>query len=445
MLVSGPAYIWTRKSGGAASVDFETAVGIVRSDLENEGGDIFKAHLEILEDPLLSGTFSNFLSSGMEPLAALDSACTDLCGMFSSIDDEYLRARVDDLRDVVGRIRSAMCGEKSSAPVIPEGSIIVAEELFPSDTSLIDFSRIRGIVLSKGSSTSHVCIIARSKGIPVSIGTDISKIVPGSTVGFETADIGLDTIVKALRSAGRGVYANAGSLEDIKAAIDAGADGIGLLRTEFLFLGRETLPSEDEQFEFYRDAALACKGKPLVIRTLDIGADKPLESISIAGESNPMLGLRGIRLSLSRPEILRTQLKAIERASCYGDIRVMLPMVSVPEEIDAVECSLPLGIMVETPAVVLRAGEFASRCSFMSAGTNDLTQYIMAADRGNASVAYLYDGLNPSVLEALRIVARAAHGAGIQLGVCGELASDPRATSALLDAGVDYLSLNGLR
>lgn len=443
MIVSGPAYIWTRRTGGAASKDFATALETVRSDLKKESDAVFKAHLEILDDPLLCETFHRCEAECADPLEALDSACAELCGMFSSIEDEYLRARVDDLRDVFGRLRCEMCGGKAQAPDIPDGSVIVAEELFPSDTSLIDFSRIRGIVLSRGSLTSHVCIIARSKGVPVHICGDISSFKSGSVVRFECD--GLGPVVSAVRSAGKAVYANAGSVGEIRAAIEAGADGIGLFRTEFLFLTGDSLPSEEEQFGIYREAALACKGKPLIIRTLDIGADKPLAGYCSADEPNPMLGLRGIRLSLSRPELLRTQIRAITRASEYGDIRVMLPMVSIPDEIRAVECPLPLGIMVETPAAVLRAAEFASLCSFMSIGTNDLTQYIMAADRGNASVGYLYNAMDPAVVEAVRMTVRAAHEAGIPAGVCGEMASDPQATETLLAAGVDYLSLTGLR
>ena len=271
---------------------------MVRSDLValtgpgSPAADVFAAHLEMLDDPMLREAVEVELSTGKQPLEALDDACEGICEMFSEIGDEYLRARMDDVRDVFRRLRDAMCGG-AAVQDIPAGSVIVAEELLPSDTAGIDFSRVAGIICHRGSATSHVCIIAHSKGVPINVGRPIDGIREGDTVSVDDPMVGdARSIAGKLRAAGRKVYANAGSVDEVRAAIAAGADGIGLFRTEFLFMGRSGMPSFDEQRALYREALESCAGKPLTVRLLDIGGDKALPYLPMPAEENPFLGLR---------------------------------------------------------------------------------------------------------------------------------------------------------
>ena len=463
MKVSGPAYIWKQAASDGAVRSFSEAFGMVRSDLValtgpgSPAADVFAAHLEMLDDPMLRDAVEVELSTGKQPLEALDDACEGICEMFSEIGDEYLRARMDDVRDVFRRLRDAMCGG-AAVQEIPAGSVIVAEELLPSDTAGIDFSRVAGIICHRGSATSHVCIIAHSKGVPINVGRPIDGIREGDTVSVDDPMVGdARSIAGKLRAAGRKVYANAGSVDEVRASIAAGADGIGLFRTEFLFMGRSGMPSFDEQRALYREALESCAGKPLTVRLLDIGGDKALPYLPMPAEENPFLGLRGVRFLLANPELLETQLRAIVAAASEvpgSQARVMIPMVCTVDEVRRVRellsavagesVPVALGIMVETPAAVLCADELAAVCDFFSIGTNDLTQYVMAADRGNSAVSGLYDPFAPAVRRAVALVAASARAAGIPVGICGELASDPRATGWLLDAGLDSFSLSRL-
>ncbi len=470
MKVTGPAVLWERTSSDKAVRSFEDAYAVVSGQLSAlaEENPIFEAHLEMLQDPMVTDTVQANMAAGMQPLKALDSAGNAIASMFAGIDDEYLAARVDDVRDIFRRLRDAMTGNSSPQAEFPEGGILVAEELLPSDTSKIDFSKVRGILCAKGSTTSHVCIIARSKGVPIRVGADISGIREGDSVEVEDPLVGgQEEVVSKLRAAGRKVYVNAGSISDIEAGIAAGADGVGLFRTEFLFIGRDSEPGAEEQESIYSQALLTCGGKPLTLRTLDVGGDKRIPYIEIPAEENPFLGLRGVRLTLARPELFRTQLKAVlaaarsvraSRPEWFADrspLRLMIPMVCLPEEIRQVRAILEdidpgyrdlvsLGIMIETPAAVFGAEALAAECDFFSIGTNDLTQYVMAADRGNPGVAYLYDSYNPAVQRAVSAAVRAAHSAGIPAGICGELASDPLATEMLVSSGLDSFSLSKL-
>ena len=459
MKVSGPAYLWYNAVSREAVVPFSDAWQAVRDELSagaasGPSRDIFTAHLEILEDPVLRDTVEGNMAAGMEPLKAVESAMEGICAFFNGIDDEYLKARVDDVRDVFQRIINKMCGGTAERRKVPAGSIIVAEELLPSDTVKIDFGQVRGILCHKGSSTSHVCIIAHSKGVPIQLGADISNVSEGDIVEVDDPLAGENSIAFEVRAAGRKVYANAGSLDAIAAAIAAGADGIGLFRTEFLFLGRSEAPSEGEQRELYSKALELCAGMPLTLRLLDIGGDKAIPYLPSVEEDNPFLGLRGVRYGLAHPGLYESQLLAAAEAALKypGQLRLMIPMVCSADEIRAVRAMLPplpagtlqLGIMIETPAAVLNAAALASECDFFSIGTNDLTQYIMAADRGNPAVAYVYDPLSPAVQAAMAMTVKAAHAAGIPVGICGELASDPDACRPLLDLGLDSLSLSRL-
>lgn len=471
MIVSGPAALWHRATAGEPLRSFDEAYAIVQAGLQRQAEEnpVFAAHLEMLEDPVLTESVLGNVAAGMDELSALDAARDTIVSMFGQIDDEYLAARADDVRDIFGRIRDAMTGGGSSeSSRLQKGSILVAEELFPSDMAGLDFSSLPGILCQKGSTTSHVSIIAHAKGVPIQMGVDVSGIREGDIVSVDDPMMGgIPYIAARVRASGRKLYVNAGSLEDIKAGIGAGADGVGVFRTEFLFLERDSMPSREEQRALYREALLACLGRPLTLRTLDVGGDKMLPYVSMLVEDNPYLGLRGVRFCLAHPEIFNVQLAAALDAArdvrelhpewfdAGSPLRLMLPMVCVVDEIRQVKELLlgldpdytglvQVGIMIETPAAALDAGALAAESAFFSIGTNDLTQYIMAADRGNSALAGLYDPYSPAVQRALALTVEAAHAAGIPVGICGELASDQRAAGLLLSLGLDALSLSRL-
>ena len=502
-LARGKAFIVRRESTlghiSVGTIDYElkkfsTALLSVREDLSSLEGDVFAAHLEMLEDPVLTEQVENHIRfDGMGAVEASYSACEELASMFNEIDDEYLRARVDDVRDVFGRLIAALTGSSDNPfKDIPDGSVIVAKELLPSDTASMDFSKIRAFVTEKGSATSHVSIIARSQGIPALIGlkgcleeiNDGDELLVNGTlgtlvvnpdsessiqfdallaIGEETSEmISAAAFGRAVSPDGKEilVYGNAGNLDEVRIAIERGADGIGLFRSEFLYMQESSLPTEERQFEAYRDAARYCSGKPLTIRTLDIGGDKALPYLNLPKEDNPFLGFRAIRISLKRPDLFKTQIRAILRSSAYGNVRIMLPIISTLEEVKKakeliVDCmaeldnedipfneNIEVGIMIETPAAAIIADLLAAEVDFFSIGTNDLTQYIMAADRGNADVAELYDSKNRAVLRAIGMAVDAASKAGIPVGICGEMASDQSATSILIGLGVNSLSVS---
>ena len=470
MTISGPAAIWKRTSSGEPVRSFDDAFTAVHSRLESLSAQdaVFAAHLEILDDPMIKDAVAESVASGMDELAALRAARDGIVAMFGQVDDEYLRARADDVRDIFGQIEACMCGVAAGPVELPQGAVLVAEELFPSDVPGIDFSRIAGILCAKGSSTSHVCIMAHSKGVPIQVGADISGIKEGDIVSVDDPMVdGGRAVAAKVRAASRKLYVNAGNLDDIRRGIEAGADGVGLFRTEFLFLERDSMPTREEQARQYKEALLACGGKVLTLRTMDAGGDKDLPYLSLPREDNPFLGLRGVRCSLARPDLLKQQLGAAVdaarevRALCpqwfaaCTPLRLMLPMVCTLEELRAVKDALrelaadyeellQVGIMIETPAAALDAAALATESAFFSIGSNDLTQYVMAADRGNHYVSHLYDPYSPAVRRAVEFSVKAAHEAGIPVGICGEIASDPRATDYLLGLGLDSLSVSRL-
>ena len=471
MKVSGPAVLWKRSVSDGAVRSFIEAYDVLHARLaaKAQSDPVFAAHLEMLEDPMVTETVQANVAAGMSESAALAATRDSIVSMFEQIDDEYLRARADDVRDIFGQLSALMCGDAApSLPVIEKGCVLVAEELLPSDTSVIDFGRLAGILCARGSSTSHVCIIAHSKGVPIQVGVNIQGIATGDTVWVDDPMVdGPGSVASKVRAAGRKLYINAGNVEDVLRGMAAGADGVGLFRTEFLFLERDAMPGREEQRQQYRDALLACEGKVLTVRTMDVGGDKALPYLQLPSEDNPFLGLRGIRCSLAHPHLLQLQLGAVVDAARDvremhpawfeggSPMRLMLPMVCLPDEIRKVKDSLrelasdyeglvSVGIMIETPAAVLDARALAAESAFFSIGSNDLTQYIMAADRGNAGVSYLYDSFSPAVRHALDLTVRAAHEAGIPVGICGEMASDPGATDYLLDLGLDSLSVSHL-
>ena len=434
---------------------------------------------------MLRDAIEEHTAGGEDPLDAVASACDDIVSMFSSIDDEYLRSRVDDVKDVCNNLESRLAGNSSGSLNIPKGAVVVADELFPSDTSRMDLSKVSAFVTRKGSITSHVCIIAGSKGIPVALGVDVDQIAEGDylIVNGDAGEVAVNPLEDELSKLAKSrkmndrdveiiqepveyhghivhVYGNAGSVRDVAMAMAAGADGIGLFRTEFVFMRSEKFPTEEEQFEIYRDAALLCGDKPLTIRTMDIGGDKELPYLPMELEDNPFLGVRGVRLCLAHPDLFKIQLRAILRAGLYGNVRILVPMITTSDEVDKVrglieackaelsaedqkfDNAIPLGAMVETPASVFAGRSIAEKVEFFSIGTNDLTQYIMAADRGNSGVSMLYNHHDIAVKNALAVVVANAHQAGIKAGICGEAASDPEFVEFLLEAGIDSLSLS---
>ena len=482
-------------SGAGGGMTLDEAFEAEKKKLEafsregsGETAGIFAAHLEILEDPMLRETIEGRLADGLSPVDAVRAASDELAAMFAEIDDEYLRARADDVRDICRGLSDRLSGGRSNTlDNLPEDAVIVAEELFPSDTAEMDFGKVRAFVTRKGSVTSHVSIIARSKGIPALLGVDIDGIgtgdrllVDGNTRQLTVSpDEGAEKAFFAkmkqlaesdeedvpLRPDGTpvAVFGNAGSLEDITAAIEAGAEGIGLFRTEFVFMNASYFPTEEEQFVIYREAVRRCNGKPLIIRALDIGGDKALPYLNLPPEENPFLGMRGVRLCLKHPEGFRLQVRAILRAGAFGPVRMMIPMVAKMGELEDVlrlvkvcteeleregvahDPALQVGIMVETPAAVLMAPELARKAAFFSIGTNDLTQYTMAADRGNPGVAPLYNPMDPAVKRAIEMTVVAGREAGIPVGICGEMASTAEGRRVLASLGVDSVSLSSPR
>ena len=473
---------------------FNKALQSSTSQIEklSEGSDIFAAHLEIVQDEMLSDAVLEYIGSGKGAAEACQAACGDLVAMFEAMDDEYLSARADDIKDIFARIVANLAGGvQNPFEGAKEGDIIVAKELLPSDMALIDLGAIRGFVTALGSSTSHVCIMARNHSLAavVGLGEAVEQICSGDMVivdGIEGRvvvnpdDDTMNTyLVRALnlvtlskeqqavatqtveyQGSAVAVVANAGSVEDVVKAIESGADGIGLFRSEFVYLNSTSEPTEQEQYEVYSAAVRACNGKPLTIRTLDIGGDKAVPYLGFEREENPFLGWRAIRVSLDMEQMFCRQLRAILRASAEGDIRIMFPMITTLEELAeakrAIEkCksdlktegvafneNIKVGVMIETPAAVFIADALAAHCDFFSIGTNDLVQYVMAADRANVKVSHLYNPYSEAVVRAIKMTIDSAAKAGIECSMCGELASDSSATELLLKAGLRKFSVN---
>ena len=469
---------------------FAQALDEVKSELAGKAreNDVFAAHLEMLSDPMLEETVFDFIDRGYSAYDAVKEAECAICAMFLDIDDEYLKSRSDDVRDIFAGIANTLCGKSVTRFELTEGSVVIAEELLPSDMLSMDLGKVAGIITEKGSQTSHVGIIACNWGIPAVLGFAgcIDKIRTGDKVVIDGDRLQVlvnpekevfdqycmltlqeDSVDKdsVFTRDGRrvAVLCNAGSVQEVKLAVEKGADGIGLFRSEFVFMQDEDSgePSEDRQCDIYRSAALLCLGKVLVIRLLDIGGDKKPSYITFDKEDNPFLGLRGVRYLLANQCTLKRQLRAILRASAYaeGVIRIMIPMVTDLKEVEAVknilnvsmaeldregvpyDSKIKVGIMVETPAAVFMSDVFAENVDFFSIGTNDLTQYIMAADRSLSSVGDLCDYSNPAVRKAVMEVCRSASAASIPVGMCGEMASDIGQTGFLLEAGLDSFSV----
>jgi phosphoenolpyruvate-protein phosphotransferase/dihydroxyacetone kinase phosphotransfer subunit len=449
---------------------------------------IFDAHLLFLEDEeLLEPARRAIFEEGDNAAHAWHAAAETVAAEYRRLEDEYLRARAEDLTAVAHQVVTQLAGKAPPGAVTQPG-IVVAADLTPADTAALDRDLVRGIATAYGGPTSHSAILARSLGIPAVVGLGERILdVPDGTPLVLDGDAGavyVDPTEELVRDYGRRsaerqaaarlalasaqqpartldgrrieIVANVGSLEDVAAAVANGAEGVGLLRTEFVFLDRDSLPSEDEQYAAYEEMAKLLAGRPLILRTLDVGADKPLPYLPRRPEANPFLGVRGIRLGLTQPELLETQLRAALRVAASRPLKVMFPMVAtIAEYREAVAIlerarerlgeaagELQLGVMIEVPAAALAAEAFAPEVDFFSIGTNDLAQYTMAAERGNDAVADLVDGLHPSILRLVRAVTEAAEAHAKWVGVCGELASDPLAVPLLVGLGVSELSVN---
>jgi phosphoenolpyruvate-protein phosphotransferase/dihydroxyacetone kinase phosphotransfer subunit len=446
---------------------------------------IFSAHLALLDDEALLAPARAAIERGATAERAWFDAADDAASTYRNLEEPVLRERAADVEDVGRRVVAAIVGHGGPAALTEEG-IVIAAELTPADAAALDTSLVRGIATARGTPTAHAAILARALGIPavVGLGPAVLAVLPATTLLLD-GDQGsvhvapADELVRSAqqreeRSAARRaaaleharepaitrdgtrieVVANLDDPDDAETAVELGAEGVGLLRTEFLFLEQPTLPSEEDQAERLAAIAGALGGRPLIVRTLDVGADKPLPALPMDHEDNPFLGVRGIRLSLERPELLATQLRAILRVAAEHPLKVMFPMVATVAELrealalvdearvqTGVDAPLETGIMVEVPAAALLSERLGRHVDFFSIGTNDLTQYTMAAERGNARVASLLAGPQPSVLRLVRETVRGADAHGRWVGVCGELAGDPPAALLFAGLGVRELSM----
>ncbi|UYZ13785.1 phosphoenolpyruvate--protein phosphotransferase [Brevibacillus sp. WF146] len=449
---------------------------------------IFQAHLLVLEDPELVETVKGKIAAEkVNAESALHETAQTFIELFEQMDNEYMKERAADIRDVTKRVLCHLLGVEFAAPSdLAEEVILVAEDLTPSDTAQLDRRYVKGFVTDIGGRTSHSAIMARSLEIPAVVGTtDVTReAAAGVTIILdgheglviidptpeETGERVRETkselakLVHTATTSQDGVHvelaANIGSVQDLAGALENGAEGVGLFRTEFLYMGRDDFPSEDEQFQAYKQVLEQMGEKPVVIRTLDIGGDKHLAYMNLPQEMNPFLGFRAIRLCLEQQDLFRTQLRALLRASAYGNLKIMFPMIATLEEFRqakavlaeekqalldkgiAVSDRLEVGIMIEIPAAALIADQFAKEVDFFSIGTNDLIQYTMAADRMNERVSYLYQPYHPAVLRLIHRVIQAAHAEGKWVGMCGEMAGDPVAIPILLGMGLDEFSMS---
>ncbi|UIJ44316.1 phosphoenolpyruvate--protein phosphotransferase [Sphingomonas cannabina] len=446
---------------------------------------VAEAHRALLADPELGTAAEQAIAEGRSAAFAWRMASRQAADTIRATGDPLLMERVADLADLERQVIGVLTGENGAAvPALPPDAVLIAEDLLPSQFLALDKGRLAGICTAAGGPTAHVAILAASAGIPmiVAAGPAVLDIVEGATVILDadaatiTADPGAPALaaaserlarVRERRAAeleaahGEGrmadgtrieIFANLGSIADAAAAVKAGAEGCGLLRTEFLFLDRETAPDEEEQRDCYARIAATLGERPLIVRTLDIGGDKPVPYLPMPAEENPALGVRGVRLSLARPDLMRLQYRAILRAVPGEQCRIMLPMVADLGDYRAARAMLEevaaelgivapsLGVMIETPAAAMLAGQIAREAAFLSIGTNDLTQYALAADRGNAGVSQRLDALHPAVLRLIREVGKGAREAGRWAGVCGGLASDPLAAPILIGLGITELS-----
>lgn len=453
---------------------------------------IFEVHQMMLEDEDYNESVENIIHSQMVNAEyAVASTADNFAQMFEAMDDDYMRGRAADVRDISERVITVLAGGAGSGLDSDEPVIIAADDLAPSETVQLDKDKVLSFVTAHGSENSHTAILARTMGIPALIGTgiDLDETVDGKlgivdgTNGVVYVDPDAELLEemkkkqqeeqekKRLLQTLKGkenitldgqkvmLYANVGNIKDLGIALQNDAGGIGLFRSEFIYLGQDHYPTEEEQFQIYKTVAETMAGRRVIIRTLDIGADKQCDYFELDKEDNPAMGLRAIRICLTRPEIFKTQLRALFRASVYGNINIMYPMIisvdevrqikAIVEEVKAklaeqgIEYGNPAqGIMIETPASVMMSRELAEEVDFFSIGTNDLTQYTLAIDRQNSKLDKFFDSHHPAVLRMIQMTVENAHKAGIWCGICGELGADQALTKDFLAMGVDELSVS---
>lgn len=454
---------------------------------------VLKNQEYLIRDPeFTSGVISAITNDKLNAEAAVEDTCEMLKNIFLGFNNDTMTQRVADIEDMKQRLIAIMQGQKhTDLTKLSDNTVIIADEIHPSMTANMDTEHIAGIISEKGGDTSHASILARALEIPavLSVKDICSKIAEGEEVIVDGAygevfvnptpitlkiynkkKKAYDERVKELKKYidkqtvtrdGRKVMlaANIGNADEAAKAVKAGAEGVGLFRTEFLFMNKQALPTEEEQYNEYKKAAVVLDGRQLTIRTLDIGGDKDIPYMGLTKELNPFLGYRAIRFCLDRVDIFTTQLRAVLRASAYGNIRIMIPMITSVTEVQAVKkiingiCrdldkkdikydkDIKIGVMIETPAAAIMADVLAHEVDFFSIGTNDLTQYTLAVDRGNENVAYLYSALNPAVIRSIKHIIECAHNAGIEAGMCGEAAADERMIPLLLNFGLDEFSV----
>ena len=465
----------------------------MKESVGEHNAEILEGHILLLTDPGMDEITKGSIMSGTCAEAAFESTCDMFAGMFQMADDELTRQRATDIGDIKVRMLKILTGTPDvNISEVPAGTILVAEDLTPSMTAGIVKENVAGIITAVGGKTSHSAILARALEIPAVLSVDgiVDKVSDGMTAvvdgcdGICILDPSQEEIEeyrakrekylsdKALLEVYRGkdtvtadgvkvhLYGNIGNPEDAKQVAACDGEGVGLFRTEFLFMGASELPSEEEQFQAYKAAAETMEGREVIIRTLDVGGDKDIPYLGLEKEDNPFLGFRAVRYCLQNKDSYRVQLRALLRASAFGDIKIMVPLVTCVDEIRSVKAlvkelmveldaenvaynkDIQVGVMIETPAASLIADLLAKEADFFSIGTNDLTQYTMAVDRGNAKVAYLYSSYNPAVLRSMKNIIEAANAAGIMVGMCGEAAADPLLIPLLISFGLGEFSVS---
>ena len=453
--------------------------------------EILEGHLTMLADPFMLSQMNDAIDGGAVAESATDSVCTMFCDMFAGVEDEMMRQRASDIKDVKDSLLQILLGVHTvDISAVPPGTVLVAHDLTPSMTSQIRRENVTAIVTEVGGVTSHSAILARAMGIPAALSvrgaTEIladgeelivdgfkGKVFPHPSAEqaeeyrekqslYLREKEGLKSYFNKPTVTRSGVtkkvYGNIGKAEDAQNVLQNGGEGIGLFRTEFLFMDRDHAPTEEEQFEAYATVARLMVDKEVIIRTLDVGGDKAIDYLSIDKEENPFLGHRAIRYCLDNPGLYKTQLRALLRAAAVGNIKIMLPLVTTVEEVKAAKALLaeceselqsegvayrhaPVGVMIETPSAALISDLLAKEAAFFSIGTNDLTGYTMAVDRGNAKVSHLYKPTQPAVLRAIEMTIKNAKAAGIMVGMCGEAAADPNLIPKLAAWGLDEFSV----
>ena len=457
--------------------------------------EILNGHIMLLSDPMLTGEIEAMITNdSVNSEFAIETICTNYANVFASMGDELMQQRATDMKDIKTRMQKVLLGVESvDIAALPEGSIILAKDLTPSMTAGINPANVTGIVTELGGRTSHSAILARALEIPAVValtgilnevkngdvlvldGTDGTVLVnpedsilaeyQGKRAAFLKEKKELEQYIGRPSVTKDGVHvevvANIGKPEDVDKVLQYDGEGVGLFRTEFLFMDRDAMPTEEEQFEAYKKVAIAMNGKPVIIRTLDIGGDKEIPYMGLEKDENPFLGYRAVRFCLDRKDdVYRPQLRALLRASAFGNIKIMIPLVTCIDEYRQVKAlveeikqeltdkgfafnkDIPLGIMVETAAASLIADIFAKEVDFFSIGTNDLTQYTMSVDRGNDKISYLYSTFNPAVLRSIKRIITCAREEGIMVGMCGEAASDPMMIPLLLAFGLNEFSMS---